>query len=237
MADYNSQSSNKYPPRNKRATGDFALYLKAETPLPGAVRQPSLCVYYHGNNVVVEVRTNQPSDMEGRDRGLIRAELAPHLFMLWVEAMHEVLKAPPTEGMHRLKLLRPDFRKVNDGKPVLDCQIAFGKSSDGVINISVLSSNRERPAIKFPILPTSKQIILHDANNKPYEPGPLSQMLTRAYLSVWTDLMKLCMHDHYAPKEFKRPGSESSNSNSGSDMRTEQKPTADTWAGVDDLPF
>lgn len=241
MTDSNAPQGRFASTRNRRSTGDFKMYLTAE-PLSGSTRRPSLCLYYHSNMMVIEVRTNLPSDQEGRDHGLIRAELDPPMFMVFINAMEKVLQEPPTESLHRLRVFRPDFRKVNNGEPVLDSTVAFGKGADGVVYLSVLSSNKERPAIKFPFT-YPKWYELWNDQRKPWDPGAFSQIFCKGYLDIWRQLMLQSMHDHYAPKEFKRPdqsgqgqSGQQPSSRGGNDMRTD-KPTTDTWAGVDDLPF
>lgn len=235
MADFNQNQTTSKPmsTRNRRASGDYGMTLTAD-PLPGSTRRPSLCVYYHDNKICMEVRTNQPADMQGREYGLIRAEMHPPLFMVFLEAMKKVIDEPGHENLNRLRLFRPDFRKTNNGEPVLDTQVAFGKGTDGVIYLSVISSNKERPAIKFPFA-LDKWSELWSHQKQPFDPAEFSKLYAQGYLALWSNLMSQAMHSYYAPKEFKKPGQPPSGN--GNDMRTESKPATDTWAGVDDLPF
>jgi len=261
MSDGNNFQGNGTP-RDRHAIGDVRLHLTAE-PQQGGTKSPRLSIYYHKNKVSIEVRTNVQSDMDGQERGIIRAEIDPHMFFLFLSVLRKTIDGPNGERPERIRIKRPDFQKRNNGEPVLESTIAVGKDADGVVYISVLSWKKDRPAIRFPFA-IDKFIELVKADGSPWGKAEASVELARGYCNLWEQLIPQYMFNRYKQEEFKpRDGgggynrggggggggynrgggnygggqsNQGGGQGGGGDMRTEAKPAASDW-NDDDLPF
>lgn len=253
MSEGNSYQNNNQPTRDRHAIGDFRLHLTAE-PQQGGTKSPRLSIYYHRNKVSIEVRTNVPSDMNGREHGIIRAELDPQMFFVFMNMLQKAVDSPTgSERPERIRIKRPDFQKRNNGEPVLDSQLAFGKDQEGVVYMSVLSWNKERPAIRFPFT-VDKMIELTKADGSPWSKAEASVVLAQGYLDLWGRLIPIYMYERFKPEEFKggnnnggnRGGGGGYNNNGGgngggyssnNDMRSEPKNNNGGDWNMDDMPF
>lgn len=264
MADGNNYGGNQnQTTRDRHALGDFRAHLLADVQ-PGAMKQPRLSVYYHKNKMVMEVRTNVPSDMDGRERGVIRAEMDPTTFFCFLAMLAETIKNPPAPRPEGIKVLRPDFQKNNGGEPVMEAQIVVGKNAEGVVYMSLLSANKDRPRIMFPFHPGKfVQFIGNDGN--PKTNAQISEVYANAKLIEWEGLVPQYLYDRFVAEEFKRDGQQGgqggggggyqrgggggggyqqrnnnnnqggSNNSGGGDMRTEAR--AEETQSWDNLPF
>lgn len=246
MSDGNNFQGNGTP-RDRHAIGDVRLHLTAE-PQAGGTKSPRLSIYYHKNKVSIEVRTNVPSDMDGQERGIIRAEIDPHVFFMFLSALRGAADGAPGERPERIRIKRPDFQKRNNGEPVLECTLVFGKDQEGVVYISVLSWKKDRPAIRFPFA-IDKFIELVKADGSPWSKADASVELARGYCKLWEQLIPQYMFNRYKQEEFKprngggggggggyNGGGYNRQGGGGGDMRTDAKPPENDW-NTDDLPF
>lgn len=260
MADGSNFSGNQ-PTRDRHAIGDYRAHLLAEVQ-PGAEKQPRLSIHYHKNKLTLEVRTNVPSDMNGRERGIIRGEMDPHIFFSFLKAFHSLIKSPPTEKPMRLNLKRPDFQKNNGGEPVTECQVVFGRNNEGVVFMSLLSMNKERPRIMFPFHP-GKWAEFIGTDGSPLSAAQASEFIALGYLEEWEEIVPHYVYDRYVAESFDKPGNGGGGGNyqraggnyqqrgggggggnyqqrqpasgGGEDMRTEaRQPESNDW---DALPF
>lgn len=239
MADGNNFGGNQ-PTRDRHALGDFRAHLVAEVQ-PTATKAPRLSVYYHKNRVVVEVRTNVPADMNGRERGIIRAELDPATFFAFLAGLRRVIERPTGDGRpEHIKIKRPDFNKSNGGEPVVDSQIVYGKNQEGVVFMSLLSYNKERPRIMFPFHP-GKWVEFVGQDGTPKSAAEVSEVYALGKLAEWENLVPHYLYDRFVAETFERGGQRggggqpSGGGSGGGDMRTEaRKEEAPNW---DDLPF
>jgi hypothetical protein len=105
--------------RDRHAMGDFREHLVVD-PQPTATKSPRLSAYYHKNKFVIEIKTNVPADMNGRERGIVRAELDPHVFYTFIDAFEKLIQENKPSYAKRIRIKRPDFQKTNGGEPVTE---------------------------------------------------------------------------------------------------------------------
>lgn len=247
MADGNFGGNNNQPTRDRHAIGHYASHLLAEVQ-PTATKQPRLSVYYHKNKLSIEVRTNVPADMNGRERGIIRAELEPPAFFTLLAALKRIIDNPNNDVRQSMKVKRPDFQKNNGGEPVMDCQVVYGKDKNGVVFISLLSANKERPRIMFPFHP-GKWVEFVGQDGSPISDAELSLIYAEGKLTEWEEMAPKYMYDRFVQEEFgdkrgggnqgggggQQYGQRQNYGGGGGDMRTESKPVeTETW---ENLPF
>jgi hypothetical protein len=219
--------------RDRHAMGDFREHLVVD-PQPTATKSPRLSAYYHKNKFVIEIKTNVPADMNGRERGIVRAELDPHVFYTFIDAFEKLIQENKPSYAKRIRIKRPDFQKTNGGEPVTDAQLVFGRDKDGVAYIAVLPWNKERPAIQF-IFHPGRWLEFVNNDGTPLTPAEVSTDLAIGRLREWSQLAAHYMYNRFVPEEF-TPRGAGNQPNGGGDMRTEQKadPTQASW---DNLPF
>lgn len=233
------------PRRDRHAIGDFRVHLTAD-PQQGSTKQPRFSVHYHKNKIALEVRTNVPADMNRREHGIIRAELQPQVFFMFLGLLQKAVDGPVGERPERMVLKRPDFQKRNNGDPVVEARLAFGKTQEGVVFISVLSPDKERPAIQFKFLP-DKFVEAVKGDGSPWGDAELSVALANGYLQMWRQLLPFYVYHRYEPEEFKGNGGGNGNNGGGNggynngggnrDMRTEPRNQDNGQWGTDDFPF
>lgn len=205
MADGNNYGGNaNQTTRDRHAIGDFRAHLLAEVQ-PTATKQPRLSVYYHKNKMVMEVRTNVPSDMDGRERGVIRVEMDSPTFFCFLKMLADTIAAPPAQRPEAIKILRPDFQKNNGGEPVMEGQVVVGKNPEGVVFMSLLSANKDRPRIMFPFHP-GKFVQFIGNDGQPKTNAQISEVYANAKLMEWEGLVPQYIYDRYVAEEFKRDG-------------------------------
>lgn len=245
MADGNYNGGQQQSTRDYHAIGDFRQALTAP-PQPTATKQPRLSVYFHKNKVFMDARTNVPADMNTQERGIIRCEMDPPIFFTFLAAFERVIvsKEPVAE---RIKILRPDYRKQNGGNPVLDTTVLFGRDKDGVVFLSLLSWNKERPMIKFPFHPGKfAEFVGRDGN--PASDVDVSNDVAMGYLKQWQQLVPMYMFHRYVAEQFDRTqqrggqngqqseNNQQNNQQSGGDMRTDAR-SSTTDQGWENIPF
>ncbi len=220
--------------RDRHAIGDFREHLVVD-PQPTATKSPRLCVYYHKNKFVIELKTNVPSDMNGRERGVIRAELDPHVFYTFIVSFEKLVQKNEPGVAKRIRIKRPDFQKTNGGEPVTESQLVFGRDKDGIAYVAVLSANKERPAIQFVFHP-GRWLEFVNNDGTPMTPIEVSTDLVNGYLREWSQLATHYMYNRYVPEEFNPRGTGNQSNGASNDMRSEPKadPTQVSW---DNLPF
>lgn len=204
--------------RDRHALGDFRSHLVTE-PLAGATKQPRLSLYYHRNKVVIEVRTNLPADMNGKDRGVIRAELEPHIFFSFLSLLQRVIHQPPAQRPESIRIKRPDFNKSNGGEPVTEATLVVGKTQDGIVYMSLLSYNKERPKIMFPFLP-GKWVEFVGNDGQPKSKAEISEIFAAGLLREWESLVPHYLYNRYVAESYEKSDAKSGGNK---DMRSEEK--------------
>lgn len=206
MAD--NYQNNGQSTRDRHAIGDYQSHLIGE-PVAGATKPPRLSVYYHKNKFSIEVRTNLPND---RDNGIIRAELPPPVFYAFIEMVNRAISGENSDRPNSIRIKRPDFKKTNNGEPVVDAKLAVGKDKNGVVFMAVLSWNKERPAIMFPFGP-GKMFDFIKPDGSPWSQQEVSEVVAAGYAKEWAALAPHYMYNRYVAEEFNRGGNNNNGGN------------------------
>lgn len=231
MADNSFQDTPKST-RDYHALGDFREALVGEIQ-PTATKPPRLSVYFHKNKVVMEVRTNVPADQNTTERGVIRAELDPPTFFLFLTAFERVINSNERPVAERINLKRPDFRKTNGGQPVLDSKVVFGRDKDGIVFMSVVSWNKERPMIMFHFHP-NRFVEYVNKDGTTANAVDVSVDYAKAKLAQWRQLVPIYMYHRYVAEQFNKPQQQSQSQDMRTEARVENNDQSSNW---DNLPF
>ncbi len=146
----------QYPTRSKTILDDNKLKLSAD-PVAGGTNRPTLSLYVANTpnqegaiaaNPRIDVYTNVPTD---KDRGLIRAAMDMPAFFHLMELMSLVSNAATEAGtVYTIDNAKPDFRNgKRQEMPLLETRTIVGKDKEGRVYISILSTDTDRPKIRF----------------------------------------------------------------------------------------
>lgn len=214
-------------PRKKVALDNKKLSLYAPCPsAPGKIS--SLSWRLVSNNPRIDVYTNDPADMTERNKnGLISAALDAPVFFSLMQILYQTIDAP---GVIRNKIENKNFifpgGKRSD-KPVITGEIIVGKDEDGVIWISVLAYDKERPKIKFQLLPTDFHNYFH-GDGSVYGKGEISKLYAKGFIRLLEGIMTHLLVTEYVEPE-KKPTKEGGYSKSNNQSSNDR--------GDDDLLF
>lgn len=176
------------PPRKKIALDNRKLVLSA--PCPTAQGKFSTLSWgLVNNNPRLVVYTNDPADAtERNDNGRISANLDAPNFFAFLEMLREVLAAP---GPLRLKMENKNYifpGGKRSEKPVVVSELLVGKGDDGVVWICVAAYDKERPKIKFQLLPVEFHQLYHQTGEK-FSPGEASKLYATGYIRMLEGMM------------------------------------------------
>lgn len=183
MSDYNENNS-QAPKRIPGALDDSKLRLSAEA-VNGSRRKPNLRVNLWENNPRIEVRTGVEND---KNYGLISAALDLPVFFQVLDLIREACEQ--TQKWH-VKITNQKFKFIRGQRseePLDDTYIVIGRTEQGVIYISILAYDKDRPRIKFDFLPSNFHKFTN-ADGTPYDQGKLSQSHAKAWASVMSELI------------------------------------------------
>lgn len=203
----NTPRNNGYtaPPRKKNIVDYAGLRLSAP-PQTGSDKRPSLAVIVNKNKIRFDVYTNVPND---KGNGNIRADLAPEQFFLFLDAFERVINAPGEDGyVMDIQDYLWTGQKRSD-TPVTKTKLMVRKDKNGVMFISLLSYDSERPRIKFNFtVPWKTQLV---RNGQEVTEAEISVMVARAYHKTLSSLVPVALTLHFEEPEVKDKG----NNNTG----------------------
>jgi uncharacterized membrane protein YgcG len=179
MADFNQANA-----RKKTGLSEYNLRLVAD-PINGARRGPNMGFVVVKNNPHIEVRTNIEND---KDYGRIIAKLDSPTFYAIIEAINE---APTWPNDKKVMWSINAHRFVNRQRskdPMLDAKVLVGKDKEGVVYMSVLSWDKERPLIKFPFRPAALHSVAH-GDGTPLTAAEISVLYCRSWVRMLNNLV------------------------------------------------
>jgi hypothetical protein len=189
---------------------DIKLRLYAE-PVNGGKKKPSLYVEFFENNPRLVVKTNVDNDT---DYGKIRAKLDMPYFFAMIDLLKSVIDGPNGQRPRFVNKTRKFLN--NESKILDDSYVLCGKDDNGVVFISVLAYNKERPKIKFEFgFNDYHTIVNHDGT--PYDKGKWSQHCARGWVEVVSDVLKRTFSsnweyvDYFAKKGDRKAGGGNNN--------------------------
>jgi hypothetical protein len=223
------------PARKKIALDNNKLNLV--TKCPTASDKDSKLVWgFYSNNPRITVYTGDPSEngVEKYNYGRIVANLdIPTVFVLFTK-LEEAITA---ENGFKDKVENKNFTfyggKRSDA-PVVQSEVWFGKDKDGIIWLSVTA--KERPVIKFPIVPSDFHNFYHGDGTQ-YTKAEASQACAKGYLGflkmLYANIATTEFVDVLAEREKKNSNqNQYSNQNQSHNQQPRRNQIPD-----DDIPF
>ena len=192
MSDYN-QDQNGGPASNETVLREFSMAMSAP-PVNGAQKPPRFSMGIYRNKPTFQVRTNDPND-NGKDNGMIRAEPGiPDFFAIKNALRSLIADKTPRKIPIDLKARRFGAGGQLSQEKMLNARILLGRDDRGVLFISLLHWNKDRPAIKFsfgPQVTSREEVIWGDGQG-----GVLgADVVSENYAAAWCDVMdKLVAH-------------------------------------------
>lgn len=218
-------------PRKKIALDNRKLSLSAKCPsAPG--KYSTLIWSLVNNNPRVTVYTNDPADATPKnDNGRISANMdAPNFFAL-LELLEQVSNA---EGPTRMKIENKNFifpGGKRSEKPVVVSELVVGKDDNGIIWISVLAYDKERPKIKFQFLPNEFHNYI-ERSGEPFNPANLSKLYVKGYINLMRGIMTNLLVSEYVEPPKKEEGNNRGGKSWG---RQESAPVKEDTSDIDEI--
>lgn len=194
MSDFNNKEA-----RIKNALDNRKLSLSATCPT-SPQNKSSLSWSIIGNNPRCTIYTNDPEDNgQKNDYGRIVAKLDLAIFMMYMNLIDRVIKAPPDTkfGIKNENFKFPNGKRTD--APVLENTLWVGKDKDGIMWLSVVDANKSRPVIKFPFVPSNFHHFIH-GDGTPFTAAETSVLFAEGYRDTMARIMT-----HLAVTEYKEP--------------------------------
>jgi hypothetical protein len=230
------------PPRVKNALDNNKLSLSVKCPGDDS-KWSNLVWGLYANNPRITVYTGDPKDTgESNGYGKISGNVdVPNFFML-IHGIREMIKVPVTAPVDERKFRLECKNFIFPGgkrseQPVVVSEIYVGKDDNGLLWISVASTTKGRPRIKFPFLPQSRFHRYVHGDGSEFPIAKVSEWCAAAYADILTELMPTMLADNYeAPKPKDNGGGRPNNYNGGRSSGGGNN-SQDDIGGDTDLPF
>lgn len=192
-------------PRKKIALDNRKLALSAPCPsAPG--KFSTLSWRLVTNNPRITVYTNDPADMtEKNQNGLISAALDAPVFFMLMKMLYKIVDAPAgtKEKIENRNYIFPAGKRSE--KPVVVSEIIIGKDEEGVVFISVVAYDKNRPRIKFDLVPNEFHTLYHQ-NGQQFTKAEASELYARGYIKCLEGLMNHLLVTEWVEPEKKDNG-------------------------------
>lgn len=236
-------SNPRYPTRTKTILDDSKFKLSAD-PLPNGKGRPSLCLYCANTpnqeggiaaNPRIDVYTNVPND---KQNGLIRAAMDSEALFNLFECL-KLIQDPATESPSAFAIDngKPDFRNgKRQEEPLIETKTMVGKDKEGRCYISILSTDSDRPKIRFYFAPGIYHRITRIQGGQPLTSAELSAICVRGWISKMQQFFPIVASEayNYAPRPDNNSGNNSGN-RGGYGNNSNNKSSSESME--DDLPF
>lgn len=198
-------------PRPKNALDEYKLRLTAPK-FEGSQRPPMLAFQVIGNNPRIDVYTNKPGDKSG---GIIRAAMdSPTFFMLLETLRAAIDEAPGWKNYIENKMpARDEAGNRAKGVEVVS-KTVIGKDEKGMVYISVISSDPERPKVKF-LFKTSYFHDLLDGEGNRLGASDMSCRVARGFVRLMEHLSANVLDSHYRQPQPQGGGNKYGGGNRG----------------------
>lgn len=204
-----SDNSNRYPTREKTLLDYAGLRLSAAK-LKDGEQRPSLAFYTAKNGVRIDVYTNVPGD---KKNGNIRADLNPTEFFVFLAGFKSVLDKKE-EAKFNINIKEFVWSQGQKSKePLLDTRLMVARDKDGLVYLSLLSYDNDRPKIKFIFeTPWKKEILI---NGKEATAAELSEIVAKGFHDALASLAPVVMANVYKEPEKKEEKGSGGNNGGG----------------------
>ncbi|HWT39882.1 MAG TPA: hypothetical protein VN081_01220 [Dongiaceae bacterium] len=195
--------SGNFDPSTLGPLDDLKLRMYAE-PVNGARKRPQLRVQIYENNPRFVIKTNMDND---KDHGKIQAAMDLPIFFMVADNLRTVINGPNEQ---QLRIVNKKRKFINGESKILDdTYTVIGKDAQGVVWISILAYDKERPRIKFEFMPNEYHTITN-RDGSPYDKGKISQSYANGWLNTLEGVLKSVFVkdykyvDYYAKKSDRK---------------------------------
>lgn len=176
------------------ALSEFRLRLKGEKVSPDS-KPPTLGFSVKKNNPQIDVRTGVNND---KDYGRISAKLDTFTFYAILN-MLRTMGSKPNGWKTAIKIHAHRFINGKRSDPMLDTSFHIGRDDNGVCYMGVTSWEKDRPVIRFQILPDGAHHFVH-GDGRPWEASELSVLMATAYADSLQGLIANALwHEYQEP--------------------------------------
>lgn len=176
------------PERKLNAFNEAKLRIFGE-PVNGSKRAPWIGVSIFGNNPRLEVQTNVDGD---KNYGFINGNMDSTSFYMMLAALRKCI------GMDS----KCQYRVPNQTGPFNEMRLAstiyVGKDDEGCVYISVIDVDKERPKIKFVMMPSSYHT-LTDESGAALSKAEISTLFAEGWVDLISKLIPPVLAADYTP--------------------------------------
>lgn len=168
----------------------------------GAQKAPRLTFGVYRGKPNISVRTNAPAD-QGNDKGLIRAEPSNPDFYAFLAALEHIARTPGEQKYTATLKARQRGKGgqlSEEKRPAV--HMIIGRDQNEVVYIAIRHWNKDRPVIKFPILPINdnfSEVVWGDAQGNPLSNGAISSFHTLGWIEALKQHLPVATRATYQP--------------------------------------
>lgn len=231
-------SDNKYnnKPREKTAMDMRKLKLSTDSVVPG--KKAQLVFGIHANNPRVTVYTGDPSEASNDKAGYgkIQANLDAPIFETFIGMIEH---AATVREEWSAKIENKNYTwysgKRSD-KPVLLSELWVGRSKDGLVWVSVISADQNRPKLRFYFTPSEFHHFVK-RTGEPFAKDEVNNLYALGYARLLRGVSQQVLVNHYVDETPKDNGNNGNNNFRQNPRNTEKSKDAGFSSGGDDLPW
>lgn len=202
-------SDNQPQPQNvETILREFSMSIVAPV-INGGQRQPRLTIGIYKNKPTISVKTNDPND-NGRDNGRISVEPGiPDFFAIKNALKMLIADKTPRKIPVDLKAKRFAQGGQLSQDKMLNARLLMGRDERGVIFISCIHWNKDRPVIKFNFGPTvtnREEVIWGDGQGGIMDPAAVSELYAAAWCDIVDSIVSHLAVIGYKPQEQRQGG-------------------------------
>lgn len=195
MSDNNQQ--NQPPVRKRNALNNSKLSLSAKLPNSNIFAQLSVSLFKNNPRFVFNAK--DPSLMNRENNfGKIEAAFDSPVFFGVLELLREAINSREVfeKGFENSNHEFVNGQRSQDIRHLTTLKV--GRDQDGHIYISVTSTDPKWPKVKFIFgVPDQRYHRLINADGSPANRAQLSNLMARAYLNMWSEMVSGCLVVNY----------------------------------------
>lgn len=187
MADGNRPNNMPKP----NMLSEYRLRLKGDK-VGNDSKVPTLGFSIKKNNPQIDVRTGVQND---KDYGRISAKLDTFTWFAVAQALRE-LHTREAGYKFAIKINAVRFINGKRSDPMLDTSLTIGRDENGVAYLGVTSWEKDRPVIRFRLLPDQLISFVHQ-DGRPWEASELSLLYAKGFAATMESLAPFILYHEY----------------------------------------
>lgn len=222
-------------PRVKNALDNAKLKLSAPSTASG--KYANMVFSIVSNNPRITVYTGDPDDnTEKNGYGKIQANLDIYTWYAFLEKVKQIAATKEETKIKFENLNFTWFGGKRSEKPVVVSELWVGRDAQGVMWVSVLSSDSARPKIKFPFGPTTYHRMI-TSDGQPVSKPELSSIYALSFARALDALSSQIFVKEYTEPKQKENNSGGFRQNPGNTERSGDRNASAASVSEDDMPW